>query len=74
MSHHAQGASHNTRSVTHYIVQIPPRNPELGEWRMYEVPYRTRHSAIAACEAHRSYGFYDADYIEVQGEYDECTL
>jgi hypothetical protein len=74
MSHHAQGASHNTRSVTHYIVQIPPRNPELGGWRMYEVPYRTRHSAIAACEAHRSYGYHDADYIEVQGEYDECTL
>jgi hypothetical protein len=40
---------------------------------MYEVPYRERRHAIAAVEAHRSYGYHDADYIEVDGEYDECS-
>jgi hypothetical protein len=72
--------SHNTRSVSHYIVQIPPRpraslvHPEREPFRLYEVPYRERRHAIAACEAHRSYGFHDADYIEVQGEYEDETF
>lgn len=64
--------------MSYYIVQIPPRNPEtdpespLGAaWRLHEVPYRERRHAIAAVEAHRSYGYHDADYIEVQGEYED---
>lgn len=57
--------------MTYYIVQIPPRNPEREPFRLSEVPYRERRHAIAACEAHRSYGYHDCDYIEVQGEYED---
>lgn len=58
--------------MTHYIVQIPPRNPDREPFRLYEVPYRERRHAIAAVEAHRSYGYMDADYIEVTtGEYED---
>lgn len=60
--------------MTHYIVQIPPRNPDREPFRLYEVPYRERRHAIAAVEAHRSYGYHDTDYIEVTtGEHDECS-
>jgi hypothetical protein len=58
--------------LSYYIVQIPPRNPETDVWRLHEVPYRERRHAIAAVEAHRTYGFHDADYIEVTtGEYED---
>ena len=57
----------------YYIVQIPPRNPDTNRWCLHEVPYRERRHAIAAVESHRSYGYHDADYIEVDGEYDECS-
>jgi hypothetical protein len=60
--------------VSYYIVQIPPRNPDVDVWRLHEVPYWERRHAIAACEAHRSYGFHDADYIEVNGDYEEETF
>lgn len=57
--------------MTYYIVQIPPRNPDRDPWRLHEVAYSDRRHAIAAVEAHRSYGYHDADYIEVQGEYED---
>lgn len=60
--------------MTCYIVQIPPRNPDTDRWRLHEVPYRERRHAIAAVEAHRSYGFHDTDYIEVDGEYEDDNL
>ena len=59
--------------MTHYIVQIPPRNPDRDPWRLHEVAYRERRHAIAAVQAHRSYGHTDADYIEVSGDYDSET-
>lgn len=59
--------------MTHYIVQIPPRNPDRDPWRLHEIAYRERRQAIAAVAAHRSYGYADADYIEVSGDYDSET-
>lgn len=59
--------------MTYCIVQIPPRNPERDPFRLYEVAYRDRRGAIAAVKAHHECGYRDADYIEIEGEYDECT-